>query len=223
MKRTALVLALLLAAPAFADQWSPGLTQEEADLLYAPLGGGGGGSPCDAYPIGSIYISVLATNPATLLGCGTWSAFGSGRTLVSQSGSDTDFDVPEETGGAKTVASAGSNSTPTFTGTPFSSVINHTHTVDVTDPGHTHLTQRYPTATGSSSGFTIDTSMSGTLADNTLPTKSATTGVTASTQNPAGGVSSITPAGTVSAPTFTGSATSVVQPYIVVYIWKRTL
>lgn len=70
-------------------------------------------------------------------------------------------------------------------------VMNHTHAVDVTDGGHSHLTQRYPTATGGSSGFTIDTSMSGTLADNTLPTKSATTGITASTQNPSGGVASI--------------------------------
>ena len=31
-----------------------------------------------------------------------------------------------------------------------------------------------------------------------------------------------TPAGTVTAPTFTGGATSVVQPYIVVYMFKRT-
>lgn len=67
-------------------------------------------------------------------------------------------------------------------------VISHTH--PVTDPGHTHLTQRYPTATGASSGFTIDTSMSGTLANNTLPTASATTGVT--TANPAGSVASLT-------------------------------
>jgi hypothetical protein len=35
-------------------------------------------------------------------------------------------------------------------------------------------------------------------------------------------VSGGTPAGTVSQPTFTGDATSVVQPYIVVYFWKRT-
>lgn len=74
----------------------------------------------------------------------------------------------------------------------YSDIINHTHTVTVNDPGHTHLTQRYPTATGTSSGFTIDTSMSGTLADNTLPTKSATTGITATTANPVGGVASIT-------------------------------
>lgn len=99
---------------------------------------------------------------------------------------------------------------PTFSGTPFSGVINHTHTVSVNDPGHTHLTQRYPTATGSSSGFTNDTSMSGTLTNNTLPTASGTTGITASTQNPGGGVSSITPAGTVAwpagVPAFNGSA-----------------
>lgn len=31
-----------------------------------------------------------------------------------------------------------------------------------------------------------------------------------------------TPSGTVSAPTFTGASLSVVQPYIVVYFWKRT-
>lgn len=35
-------------------------------------------------------------------------------------------------------------------------------------------------------------------------------------------VSAGTPAGTVTQPTFTGSATSVVQPYITCYFWKRT-
>ena len=72
----------------------------------------------------------------------------------------------------------------------YTQIVNHTHPVIVTDPTHSHLTQRYPTATGASSGFTIDTSMSGTLADNTLPTKVASTGITAATQNPTGGVAS---------------------------------
>ena len=76
----------------------------------------------------------------------------------------------------------------THTHAAHTGVINHTH--PVSDPGHAHVTQRYPTATGGSSGFTIDTSMSGTLADNTLATKAATTGVT--TTNPAGGVASLT-------------------------------
>ncbi len=84
----------------------------------------------------------------------------------------------------------------------YSEVPNHTHPVVVTDPGHTHLTQRYPTATGASSGFTIDTSMSGTLADNTQPVKTATTGITASTQNPGGGVASGTTAAASNEPAF---------------------
>lgn len=35
-------------------------------------------------------------------------------------------------------------------------------------------------------------------------------------------VSAGTPSGSVSAPSFTESPTSIVQPYFVVYIWKRT-
>lgn len=55
-----------------------------------------------AYPVGSIYINAsVSTNPATLLGFGTWSAFGAGRTLVGIDSGDTDFDTAEETGGAK--------------------------------------------------------------------------------------------------------------------------
>ena len=55
------------------------------------------------YPIGSIYINAgVATNPGTLLGFGTWSAFGSGRVIVGVDSTDTDFDAVRETGGAKT-------------------------------------------------------------------------------------------------------------------------
>lgn len=56
-----------------------------------------------AYPVGSVYINAsVATNPATLLGFGTWVAFGAGRVPVGIDSSDTDFDTAEETGGAKT-------------------------------------------------------------------------------------------------------------------------
>ena len=55
------------------------------------------------YPVGSIYINATNnTNPATLLGFGTWVAFGAGKVPVGIDSSDTDFDVAEETGGAKT-------------------------------------------------------------------------------------------------------------------------
>lgn len=55
-----------------------------------------------SWPIGSIFTSVVSTNPATLLGFGTWTAFGTGRTLVGIDAGQTEFDVVEETGGAKT-------------------------------------------------------------------------------------------------------------------------
>ena len=55
------------------------------------------------YPVGSIYINAgVATNPGTLLGFGTWSAFGDGRVIVGVDSTDTDFDAVRETGGAKT-------------------------------------------------------------------------------------------------------------------------
>ena len=55
------------------------------------------------YPVGSIYINAgVSTSPATLMGFGTWSRYGEGRVLVSQSVSDTEFDTLGETGGSKT-------------------------------------------------------------------------------------------------------------------------
>ena len=158
----------------------------------APAGGS------EAFPIGAVFIAVVATSPATLLGYGTWSAIAAGRVLVGLDSGDTDFDTVEEVGGAKTVTLTAAEM-PAHTHAQNA----HNHTQDA----HSHLTQRYPTATGSSSGFTIDTSMSGTLADNTLPTKAATATnqpATAVNQN-AGG----------------GGAHANVQPYLVVYMWKR--
>lgn len=56
-----------------------------------------------AYPVGSIYMNASdSTNPNTLLGFGTWVAFGAGRVPVGIDSGDTDFDTAEETGGAKT-------------------------------------------------------------------------------------------------------------------------
>ena len=164
------------------------LTDGGASTLHSHAGGGG-----PAFPVGAVFIAVVSTDPATLLGYGTWSAFGTGRVLVGLDSGDANFDTVEETGGAKTVAA----SAQTFAGSSSTVVVNHVHNQT-----------RLPTATGGTTGFTVDTSMSGTP---------ATTGV--DTGNPtAGGAANYTPAGTNTP----GAATSVVQPYIVVYMWKRT-
>ena len=55
------------------------------------------------YPVGSIYMNAVSdTNPATLLGFGTWAAFGAGRVPVGVDTTDEDFDEGGLTGGAKT-------------------------------------------------------------------------------------------------------------------------
>lgn len=53
------------------------------------------------YPVGAIYISVIATNPATVLGFGTWNAFATGRTIVGVDPAQTEFNTVQKLGGEK--------------------------------------------------------------------------------------------------------------------------
>ena len=55
------------------------------------------------YPVGSIYMSTVSTNPATLFGFGTWEAMPAGRVLLAQGKSDwgTTYNAGE-TGGEAT-------------------------------------------------------------------------------------------------------------------------
>jgi hypothetical protein len=75
------------------------------------------------FPVGSIYVNAdVTTNPGTLLGFGTWAAFGAGRVMVGLNGSDALFDALEETGGSKDAI-----------------VVSHTHTGTVDSAGaHAH-------------------------------------------------------------------------------------
>jgi hypothetical protein len=91
------------------------------------------------YPVGSIYVNAaVSTNPATLLGFGTWEAFGAGRVMVGFNASDALFDTLEETGGSKDAV-----------------VVSHTHTATVTDPGHTHDALLLPNAVGGTGGSPV--------------------------------------------------------------------
>lgn len=176
----------------------------------------GGGSALDAWPVGSVYIAIDSTSPATRFGGGTWAAFGAGKVLVGRDAGDTDFDTAEETGGAKTKAISA------HAGAAVADHAAHTHTyTDV--PNHVHT---LATGTGSTGNFaqvigTVDTSSGGTGA---APTQTA---LGTRSGNPVTGVAS----GTTSAPSATLSHSvtqpsshadlNVVQPYIVVYMWKR--
>lgn len=52
-------------------------------------------------PVGFVVTLGVSTNPATLYGFGTWTAI-TGKVVVGISGSDTEFDTLNETGGTKT-------------------------------------------------------------------------------------------------------------------------
>jgi hypothetical protein len=165
------------------------------------------------WPIGSIFTAVVSTNPATLLGFGTWSAFGVGRTLVGLNGADTDFDAAEETGGAKTHSHTGPSHTHTGP--------SHTHAAGtLAAASHSHQAGEWTTSGPSA---TVNTTGGGaTLATgdhthnlgpfDTGNTAPAVTGSTAADGTGATGASG----------TGATSTASSLMPYQVVYYWKRT-
>lgn len=115
------------------------------------------------WPVGSVYCSVVSTNPAELFGIGTWQAFGAGRCLVGVDAGDADFDAAEKTSGSKTIA--------------LTEAQLPTHTHAVTDPGHTHVQGVNSATTGGTSGYTPDTSTN-TRVNSGYSTSSAATGIT---------------------------------------------
>jgi len=160
-------------------------------------------SPLDFMPVGYIYMSVLPTSPATLFGGGTWVRIGQGRVLVGQDSTQTEFDTAEETGGEKTHTLT-SQELPTHTHN-----INHDHAAFTSDSdgNHTHVLERK-----SSSGTNT-----GVVRGNATAQADGTTA--------AGGTHTHNvdvPAYTgLSGPVGSGTAHNNLQPYLVVFMWKR--
>jgi hypothetical protein len=112
------------------------------------------------FPVGAIYTATVSTNPATLLGFGTWTAFGAGRTIIGN-------------GGGFTAGSTG--------GSADAIVVSHTHTATstVTDSGHTHVVNL--NASGLDGANNNSYREGNSSATNTTTTNSATTGITVAT------------------------------------------
>lgn len=146
------------------------------------------------HPIGSIYTAAVATNPGTLFGFGTWVAFGAGRVPVGFDAGNALFDTAEETGGSADAIT-----------------VSHTHTATsvVTDPGHVHTVGPNSDGQGGGSGSTyrVTRDTLGLAAAN-YNVASATTGITVATTN---------------ASTGSSGTNANYQPYITVYMWKRTV
>ena len=130
------------------------------------------------YPVGSIYTNAaVSTNPATLLGFGTWEAYAEGRVPVGKASSGT-FDTLNATGGAETDA----------------------HTLTLNEiPSHNHSNGSYDRLLKQDGNTTV-ASVDGSSGEPNLGSSGA-----------------IQAAGGGAAHTH-----DILQPYIVVYMWKRT-
>jgi hypothetical protein len=142
------------------------------------------------HPVGSIYINATnSTNPATLLGFGTWTAFGAGRVMVGFDSGNALFDAAEETGGNADAV-----------------IVSHTHTATssttATDSGHDHI---YAQGGNAGSNFAV---LSNSFGTNSI-TGTGFANITASTTT------------TIASAGASGTNANY-QPYITVYMWKRT-
>jgi hypothetical protein len=110
------------------------------------------------FPIGAIYTATVATNPGTLLGFGTWTAFSAGRVMIGN-------------GGGFTAGATG--------GSADAVVVSHTHTATVSDPGHFH-NAGYTNGSGGTGGQGVPTSSFAASGSSNFSTGSKTTGITVS-------------------------------------------
>lgn len=174
------------------------------------------------YPIGSIYISVSGTNPASLFG-GSWIAWGSGRVPVGINPSDGNFNTIEKTGGAP-------SHTLTTSEMPY-----HNHSIPANtaqsagNHGHTTAAKRVADAFKISSatlGWKSKSYPGGNL------TKAGTAARSAAGCEPfyidvptlsvnAAGTHTHYVAASTSGANGSGGAHNNLQPYITCYMWKR--
>lgn len=175
-----------------------------------------------SYPVGSIYVSTVPANPGDpgMLGFGTWSRFGNGRALVGVDETQTEFNAAGVTGGSKehtlTAAQmpAHSHVMTHDHGVSVGSAGNHAHDIAIRYAGNFSENENGDAITGVGGANHGSVTGGGTDTGSTASAGSHTHSVditpfTGSTQS-SGGVSGVT------------QPHNNLQPYISVYIWRRT-
>lgn len=165
-------------------------------------------------PVGHIRMETTNINPATYLGFGTWVLWGSGRVPVGVDKSDTSFNTVEKTGGSKTVNTLHSHT-----------IASHSHggetgrhTLTINEmPAHTHDAWQVSSSTTQSSSA------------NALPSATTWTNKLWNVENfakskggGAGHSHTIPDSGQLTTSTVGNGFSSLLQPYITCYMWKRT-
>lgn len=196
------------------------------------------------YPVGSIYLSTSLTTEsqvADVLG-GTWEKYGQGKTLVGVDSNDTDYASVNTTGGEKSVTLSTSN-LPNHTHTYTPSGSNSYTTSNVTSGNNS----ANPSVTFSTGGYAlvVEANQSSSMPDNGGFSAASGSGwwanskknaasikvsgshthtVTAASLKSAIGTIKFT--GTASSTTkctnCSGTAINIQNPYITVYMYKRT-
>lgn len=182
------------------------LTPDSTNKKITVSASGGSGSETEVlkkvYPIGSIYLSMVSTNPSTLFGFGTWERIASGKCLWGSNSSGSDTGTSKDAGLPKPSISV--SGTISYSG-------SHTHN-ESTDELHT-LGTAYKSSVFAVIQQETQQIYSGNVA--TL-THSHTIEENGSHNHTFTGTSS------VSSDTIYGKSDTVQPPALVVNMWKRT-
>lgn len=190
------------------------------------------------YPVGSIYMTDRAANPASYMDGGTWVRWGKGRVPVSIDEAQPEFDGIEEEGGVKAHTLTSSempqhtHSTPahSHTGAPHTHPgVPHTHSIDHDHVNASVSVQYAENTPGSGTATRVTdvgnvtggqgTSKSATI---DIPPHNGESGSSAAASGPAtftGNTGVANPANT--GPHGGNAPHNNLQPYITVYMWKR--
>lgn len=182
------------------------------------------------YPVGSIYMSVLSSNPTLLFG-GTWVAWGEGQVPVGVKATDSDFDTVEKTGGSKISFQEHSHSTPNHTHVTGNHSADHSHSLSVSgttssDGSHDHdIYYRSFSLEGGANTLNVLSTAYGTYSDYCTTNGAHTHTVTSTGTSggaSAGHTHSIASSGGGTSGNAGQTGSTNLQPYITCYMWKRT-